>query len=142
MITKYLNLPCGLRIDIYNVPEDLEAQVQKAFGEYTEGTSSDYTDEDRLCFIDVMMEKIRQADPYDEVNEMIKDRFAWELEEQGRIMDSDEFYDGTGFFAECYAAGQKAAQLRYKCDDHHVSDIVNPIIVRVIRAVMDWRPEG
>jgi len=141
MISKYLNLPRGLRIDIYNVPEDLEAQVQKTFGEYTEGTSSDYTDEDRLCFIDVMMKNIRQADPYDKVNEMIKDRFSWELEEQGRIMDSDEFYDGTDFFAECYEAGQKAAQLRYKCDDHHINDIVNPIIVRVIRAVMDWSPE-
>ena len=139
---NYLELPRGLKIDIYNVPDDLEAQVQKAFGEYTEGTCSAYTDEDRLCFIDVMVKKIHYADAYDRVNKMIKDRFAWELEDQGRIMDSDEFYGDLGFFAECYTAGQQDAQLRFKCNDHHISDRINPIIVRVIRAVMDWRPEG
>lgn len=138
---RFLYLPRDLVIDIDNVPENLEELVQKAFGEYTEGTSSDYTDEDRLCFIDCMMEKIHRADPWDKVDELIIGRFKYELQECGNIMDPDEFYGSREFFADCYELGQKDAQLRFRCDDHHISDKVNPILVRVIRAVMSWKQE-
>ena len=137
-----IKFPRGVSIDADNVPDNLEEIVRKAFGEYTFGTASAYTDEDRLSFIDSMIQNIHHANDADyKVERLIVDRFEWELQDQGRIMEPYEFYANRDFFVECYEAGQKDAQLHYQCSDHHVSDKVNRIIARVIRAVMTWERE-
>ena len=132
-----ITLPRGAQIDIDNVPENLEEIVQKTFGEYTYGTASDYTDEDRLRFIDCMTKNLHHADAYYGVKDLIMEQYEYELDDQGRLMDSDEFYT-LEFMQSCYERGNEHAKLCYHCDDHHVYDKVNRIIARIVRAVMSW----
>ena len=134
---RYIRLGNGMDIDIFNPPENLEELVQMEFALYTRGTSSDYTDEDRLRFIDVTIERLHCADSYYAVKDLIMERYEYELDDQGRLMDSDEFYN-MEFMECCYERGREDASLRYHCDDHHVYDKVNRLIARIIRAVMTW----
>ena len=134
---KTIDLPRGVKIDIDNPPENLEELVQKTFAEYTFGTCADYTDEDRLRFIEVTIERLHRADSYYAVKDLIMERYGYELDDQGRLMDSDEFYN-MEFMECCYERGREHASLRYHCDDHHVYDKVNRLIARIIRAVMTW----
>lgn len=46
---KYtINLPRGLEVDIFNLPEDFKEQVEQAFREYTSGTAKAYMYADKL----------------------------------------------------------------------------------------------
>lgn len=45
------------------------------------------------------------------------------------------------FFEYCWEDGLLHAQLHYRCDDHHISDKVNRLIARIVRAVMTWQRE-
>lgn len=47
-----INLPRGLEVDIFNLPEDFKEQVEQAFREYTSGTVKAYMYVDKLGFID------------------------------------------------------------------------------------------
>ena len=49
-----VKFPRGLIIDLDNIPENFEAEIQKAFAEYTEGTNPAYMYQDKLAFIDRM----------------------------------------------------------------------------------------
>lgn len=134
-----IKLPRGLSIDIDNPPENLEELVQKAFAEYTYGTSREYTDEDRLTFIDLMIERTKFAtDANARVHDLLLERFDWEIFDQGRIPDRDDFFD-VEFFEYCFEQGQKHANLIYRNDDHHISDKANRFIARIVRAIMTWK---
>lgn len=37
-----INLPRGLKVDIFNLPENFDEEINRVFGEYTKGTSKDY----------------------------------------------------------------------------------------------------
>lgn len=135
---RYIRLGNGMDIDIFNPPENLEELVQMEFALYTRGTSSDYTDEDRLSFIDITIRRLNRAtSAWDCVHDLIIERFDYELEDQGRFIDPAEFYT-MEFFEYCWEDGLQHAQLHYRCDDHHISDIVNRLIARIVRAVMTW----
>lgn len=43
-----INLPRGLEVDIFNLPENFDEEINRVFGEYTQETSKDYRDCDRL----------------------------------------------------------------------------------------------
>jgi hypothetical protein len=134
-----ISLPRGVNIDIDNVPNDLENIVWRAFAEYTEGTASAYTFADKLCFIDAVTKRLHHRDSGN-VQDLIKKRFNYELMEQGRIMDSDEFYGDMAFFEDCYTLGEKDSSLySYDyCEDRRDNEKIMKILVRVITAVMNW----
>ena len=52
-----INLPRGLEVDIFDLPEDFEEQVEQAFREYTSGTAKAYMYVDKLGFIARSVEK-------------------------------------------------------------------------------------
>lgn len=134
-----ITLPRGINVDIDNVPDNLEELVGTAFAEYTSGTSSAYTFEDKLCFIDDMTKHLHRRDSGN-VQDLIKKRFEYELHEQGRIMDSDEFYGDMAFFEDCYMLGSSDTRLySYDyCEDRRDNEKIMKILVRGITAVMNW----
>lgn len=134
-----IELPRGVRIDIDKIPENLEEIVQQTFRDYTHGTSKDYTFEDKLAFIDCMMGKIHHADAGNDVHGLIVERFEYELDDQGRLSEPEDFLN-IEFMEDCYELGRKKAKLHcnHLTDDHHINEKVMKIIVRVITAVMNW----
>lgn len=134
-----ITLPRGLNIDIDNVPENLEEIIQKIFGEYTHGTSSAYTFEDRLMFIDAMMKRIWNVDAEHDVEKMIIDRYKYNLEDQGELTEPEEFLS-VEFMQDCYTAGNERARLRCRgvTDDRHDDEKIMKIVARVVKAVMNW----
>lgn len=134
-----ITLPRGVNIDIDNVPENLEEIMQKTFSEYTHGTAREYTYEDKLMFIDVLMKNLHHADAYTDVNNLIIDRFGYNLEEHGELTEPEEFLS-VEFMQECYEAGQRSCKLRsfdYAGERRNCEKIMK-IVVRVITAVMNW----
>ena len=138
-----IELPRGLKIDIDNVPENLEELVAKSFAEYTEDTHKNYTYQDKLCYIDVMVQKLHHADSTAAVNDEIKARFEYELEENGIIADKDEFFSQE-FMEACYDRGTEDNSLysRTYFNDCHANEKVMKILVRVIKAVINWEEEA
>lgn len=132
----------GLRIDIDNVPENLEELVAQTFSDYTEGTNRDYTFEDKLLFIDTMVQNLHHADSTDAVYDEIKSRFEYELDECGHIAGEDEYYS-MEFMEQCYERGQKDAEL-YSFDfakNRHDNEKIMKILVRVIKTVINWEAD-
>lgn len=134
-----IELPRGLTIDIDNVPENLEELVAKSFAEYTEVTHRDYTYQDKLHYIDVMVRKLHHADSTAAVNDEIKSLFEYKLDEYGNIADKDDFYSQE-FMEQCYNRGQKDHELysHNYFNDHRANEKVMKILVRVIKAVINW----
>ena len=138
-----ISLPRKLNIDIDNVPDDLEEQVRKAFAEYTSETAEEYTFEDKLCFIDDCTRKLHHRDS-ENVRELIKERFAYELDENNTIADPDDFYGDMAFFEDCYNLGVSDTRLYSHCyctDNRRDNEKIMKILVRVIKAVIEWEPE-
>lgn len=137
-----ITLPRGINIDIDHVPENLEEIVQKSFGEYTHGTSRVYTYEDRLMYIDVMMQNIWRADSGNDVKKLILSRFEYNLDDQGELTEPEEFLS-VEFMQECYDLGRERARLRCRgvTSDRRDDEKIMKIIERVIRAVMNWETQ-
>jgi len=57
-----VTLTRGLKVDTDNIPDNLPKMVHKAFAEFTEGTAKSYQYQDKLSFIDLMIEKLHCAD--------------------------------------------------------------------------------
>ncbi len=135
-----INLPRELKIDIDNVPENLEELVAKSFAEYTKGTHKDYTFEDKLHYIDLTARLLHHSDSTYAVNDEIKSRFEYELDEYGNIADEEDFFS-MEFMEQCYDRGQKDAAL-YSYNFAHErrdNEKIMKILVRVITAVMNWK---
>lgn len=45
-----INLPRGLEVDIFNLPDNFVEEINRVFREYTQETAKDYRDCDRLGF--------------------------------------------------------------------------------------------
>ena len=137
MRTFMLDLPKGLRVDVFNVPEDFDEQVRKSFKEYTAGTSDRYTYQDKLAYIDLINEYAhRWPDPADEVNNYIKDRFAYELEENGNFLSECDFRT-TEVMEDIYSLGRLKLYDHYRHDEH-IDEEIMWVVARVIRVVMNY----
>lgn len=81
-----VRLPKGLIVDVYDLPEDFESQVQKAFSEFTQDTAKDYTFMDKLRFIDLASYYLHGGKGDGEaVRELIHDKLDYDIDEY-RIM--------------------------------------------------------
>lgn len=134
-----ITLPRNVKVDTNDIPDNLYEIVQKAFGEYTDGTAPAYTHQDKLMFIDLIAKKLHHADECDRVNELIKDSFAYQLDECGDFMSKSDFLS-IEFMQECYSLGQKDHDL-YSHDfanDRHTNENIMKIEAIAIKAVMNW----
>ena len=133
-----IELPRKIQVDTDNIPDNLYQVVQGAFAEYTKGTRTEYMYQDKLCFIDRMAEKIHHADASYAVNKLIKDTFAYELDEQGEITDPSTFFS-IDFMEDCYRIGQNDHKLYAKFgQSRREADAIMKVEAIVIKAVMDY----
>ena len=135
-----IKLPRGLEVDIFNLPENFDEEINRVFGEYTQETSEDYRDCDRLGFIDLCVRYINgNKDGYDVVDEKVEDYITSQWREYGQLDNKDDVY-GIEFMADCYAEGVRNAALRsrFGTDDHNIYDQIQKVLVQVIRIVMNY----
>lgn len=139
---KYtINLPRGLEVDIFNLPEDFKEQVEQAFREYTSGTAKAYMYVDKLGFIDSCVRYINgDKNSYDVVDEKVEDFITAQWREYGQLDNKDDVYSAD-FMADCYSAGVQNAVLcsHFGTDDHHIYDQIQQTLVQVITIVMNYR---
>ena len=141
---KYtIKLPRGLEVDIFNLPDNFVEEINRVFGEYTQGTAKDYRDCDRLGFIDCCVRLINgDKNNYDVVDEKVEDFIIDQWREYGQLDNKDDVYSAD-FMADCYSAGVQNAVLcsHFGTDDHHIYDQIQKVLVKIITVVMNYRDE-
>lgn len=138
-----INLPRGLEVDIFNLPEDFKEMIEQAFREYTDGTAKDYTYVDKLGFIDRCIEYLNgNKDSNDIINDMVKETMCTSWDEYGKIVSEDDIYN-IEFMEQCYSKGIEAARLEsyFGTDDHHIYEQIQKVLVRIITIVMNYEDE-
>ena len=144
MIVKVLD---RLKVDLKEIPNDFDEQVKAAFGKYTTGTSKDFTYQDKLCFIDKIVENLHRAgDEWDAVKKYLMDRFVYDIDNGDGMPDTSD-YDGIEALQDIYAKGREDGRLYYQFEDengikdHHIYDKVMELEYRAIKAVIEWEHE-
>lgn len=135
-----INLPRGLEVDIFDLPEDFKEQVEQAFREYTSGTAKEYIYVDKLGFIDRCAEHLNgDNDSDDIVNSLVEEAMISEWRNNGEIIKEDDIYN-IDFMEECYRKGKEDAELNshFGTDDHHIYDQIQKVLVQVITIVMNY----
>jgi len=129
-------------IDLLDPPENLEEIVQTYFHDFTSGTNPEYMDDDKLAYIDLLRKKVHpeKEDSSYAVEQIMVDRFKYDLENSDYPPDASEYWD-VSFFADCYEAGDMKLydkQYGWKRMDHHVYDKIHHTLVRMIKAVVNY----
>lgn len=138
-----VELPRGIEVDIFNLPEDFEEQVKESFRGYTEETAKEYRYCDKLGYIDCCIKYLNGGKHSDDiVNEMVEGRILYEWRESGEIITEDDIYCFE-FTEECYDRGKEDARLcsHFSSDDHHIYDQIQKVLVKVITIVMNCEEE-
>lgn len=122
------------RIDVENwedKKDEIIEKVKEDFKEYTKGTSEEYRNADKLCYLDLLREKLDGRDYNDIKKEYVIGQYDCEceygtLEEKFEVEFDDDF--GEIVFEEAkkpfYKSGKKASE--------------NNLITLIIKTVMDW----
>lgn len=127
------------KIDLLNPPENLEEIVAEQFGEFTHGTAEDYTDDDRLSFI----ENIRR-DMYDDetdgCREIIHKYVDDEIYEYGGDIPTRDDYNTVEMMTWCYEQGLRPFDMETVRGqiDHHDREKAQHTLCRIIKTVMNW----
>ena len=137
-----VSLPKGLIVDVYDLPNDFESQVQKAFGEFTQGTAKDYTFMDKLRFIDLASYYLHGGkDEETAVRELIHDKLDYDLDEYGTFPDESD-YLSTEFMEMCYSEGRRSQRLDsdgFKdVDSYKDREQIEKMLLRFIKAVIRY----
>ena len=137
-----VSLPKGLMVDVYDLPEDFESQVQKAFSEFTEGTAKDYTFMDKLRFIDLAAYYLHGGkDEETAVRELIHDKLDYDLDEFGTFPNETD-YLSVEFMEMCYSEGRRSQRLEsdgFKdVDSYKDREQIEKMLLRFIEAVIDY----
>lgn len=139
---KYtINLPRGLEVDIFDLPEDFKEQVEQAFREYTSGTAKAYMYVDKLGFIDRCVEHLNgDEDSDDVVNSLVEEAMIAEWRSNGEIIKEDDIYSFE-FMENCNRKGKEDAKLNshFGTDDYHIYDQIQKVLVQVIAIVMNYK---
>ena len=140
MISYTINLPRGLEVDIFDLPEDFKEQVEQAFKEYTSEMAKAYMYADKLGFIDRCVEYLNgNEDSEDVVNTLVEEAMIAEWRNNGEIIKEDDIYS-IDFMKDCYRKGKEDARLNshFETDDHHIYDQIQKVLVQVITIVMNY----
>lgn len=137
-----INLPWIEPMDTRNMPTNFKELVEESFRKFTDGTSKEYRQVDKLLYLDYLRRKYTY--PYeqydsDNVRKLMHDVFDCQLDNYGEIAGEDDFYS-LEFMEQCYAAGDRPF---YK----HIEDIasssseehrIHNIIFEIIKIVVNW----
>lgn len=137
-----VSLPKGLIFDVYDLPEDFESKVQKAFSEFTEGTAKDYTFMDKLRFIDLASYYLHGGkDENTAVRVLIHDKLDYDLNEYGTFPDETD-YLSTEFMELCYSEGRRSQRLDsdgFKdAESYKDREQIEKMLLRFIKAIIDY----
>lgn len=138
-----VELPRGIEVDIFNLPEDFEEQIKESFKGYTAETAKEYRYCDKLGYIDCCVRHLNKDKGSDDiVNEMVEGRILYEWRENGEIIQEDDVYCFE-FMEDCYERGRTDAKLysHFGNDDHHIYDQIQKVLVKVITIVMNCEEE-
>lgn len=131
MISYTINLPRGLEVDVFDLPEDFKEQVEQAFKEYTSGTAKAYMCIDKLGFIDRCVEYLNgKVDSNSAVNTLVEEAMIAEWRNNSEIIKEDDIYS-IDFMKDYYRKGKKDAKLNshFGTDDHHIYDQIQKVLV-------------
>ena len=134
-----IELPRKIKVDTDNIRPDLAEIVKEEFAQYTSETREEYTYQAKLLFIDLMVQRLHHADSATKVNRLIKQTFAYRLDEYGEFADETEFLS-TEFMEDCYQLGQEDHKLysRNFTGDYDTDEAIMQIEAIVIKAVMEY----
>lgn len=142
-------LPKGLSVDVYDLPEDFEAKVQKAFSEFTQGTAKDYTFMDKLRFIDLASYYLHGGvDEEEAVRELIHGKLEYELDEFGSFPDESDviLYLSVEFMEMCYSEGRKSQRLDSadfaRVESYKDREQIEKMLLKFIEAVIGYESGG
>ena len=141
-----VRLPKGLSVDVYNLPEDFEINVQRAFSEFTQGTAKDYTFMDKLRFIDLASYYLHGAvDEEKAVRELIHGKLDYELDEFGSFPDESD-YLSVEFMETCYSEGRKSQRLDSadfaRVESYKDRELIEKMLLKFIEAVIGYENGG
>ena len=141
-----VTLPKGLIVDVYDLPENFESLVQKAFAEFTELTARDYTYQDKLMFIDRAAWFLHgRKEPEERVRELIHEKLDYELDEYCSFPDESD-YLSTEFMEECFEEGRQSQKLHSQyfegVEQHKDQEQIEKMLNRFIKAVILFEQDG
>lgn len=130
-----------ISINLVDPPENLEAITKAAFSRYTQETNPEFVDTDKLGFIDLLRKKIH-PDDFDEFRAQYAHNSLGYALDDGVGFNLDEDVDSDIDFAvQCFNEGFKPLECRDSRYNHHDIDKIHHTLVRMIKAVMEWREE-
>ena len=136
-----IEFPSRIKVNINNPPEDFEEQIRQSFEDYTEGTAKAYTYQDKLAYIDRCRELLHHSESEEDcVMELMKDRFDWEVGENGTFPDESDFLS-IEFMSDCFREGKTNLYAHYT-NDHHKNDKIMKLLERAIEVVINFEDEG
>lgn len=141
-----VRLPKGLSVDVYNIPEDFEINVQRAFSEFTQGTAKNYTFMDKLRFIDLASYYLHGGvDEEEAVRELIHGKLDYELDEFGSFPDESD-YLSIEFMKMCYSEGRKSQRLDSadfaRAESYKDRELIEKMLLKFIEAVIGYESGG
>lgn len=136
-----IELPRGVVVDVFNLPDDFEERIIKSFKDYTAEMKKEYRYRDKLEYIDCCVLHLNGdiKNPYDVVNDIVENRILYEWREYREIIKESDVYC-VDFGYDCYQKGEENAKLysHFGSDDHHIYDQIQKVLVKVITIVMNY----
>lgn len=88
-----VHFPRGLVFDLDNIPDDFESQIRQAFHDFTNGTRKEYTYQDKLLFIDKMVNLLHgECNDGALVDEWLDGYAEHERKENGYFISKDNVF--------------------------------------------------
>ena len=138
-----IKLPHVEAMDTLNLPGDFKEQVELSFAKFTEMTAKEFTEEDRLTYIDNLSRIYTGSYMHDseqKVLDRIKEAVEYEITENDDFPDKSDFWN-FGFMCECHEMGVNGT--RFKKSDYEGNCRDNSatmrVIAEIIRIVMNWK---
>lgn len=133
-----IKLPYVQPINTLNLPEDFENKVIESFSKFTDGTNSDYTYQDKLCYIDNLKKfyMIRENGNHD-VKDLVARIVINNLEGCGEIPEKEEFFS-VEFMEKCYESGFLPFLQEYEKRSSSKNDETLKVIFKIIQIVINW----
>ena len=139
-VTLYLKPPTGaVTIDLVNPPDNLEELISRGFAEYTEETAEEYTDADRLCYIDLIRKRLYNKTFYEYRGEMAHNRLDDALDYDSSFDLDDDIDSSLDFAEQAYKDGFMPLCFTKHGLSLHDTNAVRRTLVRIIKTVMEWR---
>lgn len=135
-----IELPRGVVVDVFNLPDDFEKRIIESFKGYTAETAKEYRYCDKLGYIDCCVRHLNNdKNSEDVVNYMVENRIIYEWRENGEIIQEDDVYCFE-FMEDCYRRGKEDARLysHFGSNDNHIYDQIQKVLVKVITIVMNY----